>query len=161
MTMNKPAFSFSETDHAIVSELRRNGRATNQDIAEKLGLTASTVSSRIKRMEEANQLRVVAVSDFAALGYNVLLRLAVEVDGRPASCVATDLAGLSEVFAVHVVTGRYNIDALVALLDFAELPAFLQSLVSNVPGIKSMTPSIVVDILKYKFEVAPIEGSEA
>lgn len=158
--MNKSSFSFSETDYAIVSELRRNGRATNQEIAEKLGLTATTVSSRIKRMEEANQLRVVAVSDFAALGYRALLRLALEVDGRPASSVARDLAELPEIFAVHVVTGRYNIDALVALSDFAQLTDFLHKVVTKVTGIKSMTPSIVVDILKYRFEVAPIEDSE-
>ena len=36
-------------------------------------------------MEEAQQLRVVAVSDFAAHGFNFLMRVTVEVDGRPAS----------------------------------------------------------------------------
>ena len=49
-------------DHKIIEHLRHHGRASNQQIAEGLGLTATTVSSRIKRMEEANMLRVVAVS---------------------------------------------------------------------------------------------------
>ena len=44
-------FQIDATDRSIVEQLRRNGRATNQQIAETLGLTATTVSSRIRRME--------------------------------------------------------------------------------------------------------------
>lgn len=156
--MSRGNFIFTDTDQAIVAELRRNGRITNQQIAETLGLTATTVSARIKRMEEANQLRVVAVADFSALGYNLLLRLAVAVDGRPASEVAEALAALPDVFAAHIVTGRYDIDVLVALKEFPGLTHFLHRIAVEVPGIRSITPSIVVDILKYKFDVAPIEG---
>jgi DNA-binding Lrp family transcriptional regulator len=154
------AFSFDATDLNIVEQLRRNGRANNQQIAEKLGLTATTVSTRIKRMEDANQLRVVAVSDFTAHGFNILLRIAVEVDGRRASDVANELAELPEVFAVHMVTGRYDIDLLVALHDFDDLYHFLLDRLSEIHGIRSLTPSIVVDICSYQFDVAPIEAKE-
>jgi Lrp/AsnC family transcriptional regulator, leucine-responsive regulatory protein len=149
---------FDETDHRIVDVLRQNGRATNQQIAERLNLTATTVSSRIRRLEETNQLRVVAVSDFSAHGYEVLIQLAIEVDSRPASEVAHELAGFDEIFAVHLVTGRYDIDALVALHDFDDLAHFLLDRLAQVRGIRSITPSIVVDILRYQFDVAPIEG---
>ena len=144
-------------DHKIIGHLRRHGRASNQQIAEGLGLTATTVSSRIKRMEEANQLRVVAVSDFCAHGFNFLMRVMVEVDGRPASQVAHDLAQIPEVFAAHLVTGRYDIDMLVALQGLEDLSALLLEKFSQVHGIRSLVPSIVVDIVKYQFDVAPIE----
>jgi DNA-binding Lrp family transcriptional regulator len=153
-------FQFDATDLSIVAQLRGNGRATNQQIAESLGLTATTVSSRIKRMEDANQLRVVAVSDFSAHGFNFLMRVAVEVDGRPASAVAQELAEFSEVFATHLVTGRYDIDLLVALRDLDDLSALLLDKLSKVSGIRSMAPSIVVDIVKYQFDVAPIEARD-
>ena len=153
-------FSFDATDLNIVEQLRRNGRANNQQVAETLGLTATTVSTRIKRMEDADQLRVVAVSDFSAHGFNVLQRVWVEVDGRPASEVAHELAALPEVVAAHLVTGRYDIDMLVALHDFDDLSGFLFDRLSTVRGIRSLTPAIVVDIIKYKFDVAPIEGRE-
>lgn len=151
-------FTIDATDVAIVSELRANGRANNQQIAEKLGLTATTVSTRIRRMEDADQLRVVAVSDFSAHGFNVLLRISVSVDGRPASEVANELAELPEVVAAHMVTGGYDIDMLVALHDFDDLSDFLLAKLSGVRGIRTLTPAIVVDIVKYKFDVAPIEG---
>ncbi|QZP07920.1 Lrp/AsnC family transcriptional regulator [Caenibius sp. WL] len=150
-------FNFDATDRAIVELLRQNGRTTNQQIAENLGLTATTVSSRIKRMEDANQLRVVAVSDFAAHGFNFLMEVAIEVDGRPASEVGEELARFPEVFAVHLVTGRYDLDMLVALKDFDDLSHLLLDKFSKIRGIRSMTPAIVVDIIKYQFDIAPIE----
>ncbi|MGB5078195.1 MAG: Lrp/AsnC family transcriptional regulator [Sphingorhabdus sp.] len=150
------AFAIDDIDRAIVAELRQNGRATNQQIAETLGLTATTVSSRINRMEAANQLRVVAVSDFSAHGYNVLMELAIEVEGRPATEVAEELAQFPEVFAAHVVTGRYDIDLLVVLRDFEELSSLMLGKFSGVRGIRSMIPSIAVDVIKYQFDHAPI-----
>jgi DNA-binding Lrp family transcriptional regulator len=154
-------FEIDDIDQSIIAELREDGRATNQQIANKLGLTAATVSTRIKRMEDANKLRVVAVSDFSAHGYNLLMQVAVEVDGRAAADVAADLAMIPEVFAVHLVTGRYDIDMLVALKDYGDLSELMLERLAGVSGIRSMLPAIAVDILKYKFDVAPIEAREA
>lgn len=157
--MSAPAIAMDEVDRAIVAQLRRNGRATNQQIADQLGLTAATVSSRIRRMEDADALRVVAVSDFSAHGYNVLLEVAIEVDGRPASEVAEELAALPEVFAAHLVTGRYDVDLLVALHDFDELADLMLNKFARIRGIRSLVPAIAIDVVKYEFDVAPIEGS--
>jgi Lrp/AsnC family transcriptional regulator, leucine-responsive regulatory protein len=151
-------FLIDDIDRSIVDQLRSNGRATNQQIADRLNLTAATVSARIRRMEDANKLRVVAVSDFAAHGYNALLEVAIEVDGRPATEVAEELAEIPEVFAAHLVTGRYDIDLLVALHDFDELADLLLNRISKIRGIRSLVPAIAVDIVKYKFDVAPIEA---
>jgi len=157
MKDKKLGISFDATDHAIVERLRENGRATNQQIADALGLTAVTVSTRIRRMEEANQLRVVAESDFAAHGYDLLLRVTIDVEGRPASDVAKELAALPEVFAAHLVTGRYDIDMLVALHNTDELATFLLEKVGPIKGVRSVNPAIIIDIEKYEFDVVPIE----
>ena len=89
------------------------------------------------------------------------LAVAVEVEGRAAADVAADLAKIPEVFAVHLVTGRYDIDMLVALKDYDDLAGLMLERLSGVSGIRSMLPAIAVDILKYKFDVAPIEAREA
>ncbi|MEM8697337.1 MAG: Lrp/AsnC family transcriptional regulator [Pseudomonadota bacterium] len=153
-------FEVDDIDLAIVEQLRANGRATNQQIADRLDLTAATVSTRIRRMEDADKMRVVAVSDFAAHGFNVLMEVAIEVDGRPASEVVEELSAFDEVFAAHLVTGRYDIDLLVVLHDFDDLGELLLSKFTKVRGIRSMVPAIAVDVVKYKFDVAPIEAGE-
>ena len=83
-------------DNGIIELLRVNGRATNQEIAEKLSVTAATVSSRLRRLEELGASRVVAVTDFSAHGYNVLIAVGVKVAGREVPDVARDLARLRQ-----------------------------------------------------------------
>ena len=71
-----------------------------------------------------------------------------------------ELVQFPEVFAAHLVTGRYDIDMLVVLRDFDELPGLFLEKFSKIEGIRSMVPAIAVDVIKYKFDVAPIEARE-
>jgi Lrp/AsnC family transcriptional regulator for asnA, asnC and gidA len=150
------SYELDETDRKIIAMLRADGRATNQKIARTLKVAAPTVSARIRRLEREKALRVVAVTDFAALGYNVLLAVGIEVQGRPARKVAEELAKLPEVFAVHLMTGARDIEILVALHDLDELQPFLMRDLAKVRGIRSVAAGIAVDVVKFDFDVAPI-----
>ncbi len=145
-----------DTDQKIITLLKADGRATNQDIARVLKIGATTVSARIRRLERARALRVVAVSDFSALDLNVLLAVGIEVEGRPAEDVGADLAHFPEVFGVHLVTGARDIEALVAVQDLAALKVFMERDIVKVKGIRRMTAGIAVDIVKFNFDMAPI-----
>ena len=61
-------------------------------------------------------------------------------------------------FAAHLVTGRYDIDILVALHDFDELSDLLLNKLAKINGIRSMVPAIAIEVVKYEFDVAPIEA---
>lgn len=145
-----------DVDRAIIDQLRRDGRASNQQVAKHLGLTAATVSIRIRRMEAANRLRVVTVSDFSAHGIDILMALAIEVHGRPVLDVANDLLVFPEVFALHLVSGPHEIDVLLALKSYQEATDLALNKLSGIKGIRSIEPAIAVDVLKYKFDVTPI-----
>lgn len=149
------SYELDELDLKIIAALKVDGRATNQDIARSLKIAPATVSARIRRLEELNAMRVVAVTDFSALGLDVLLAVGIEVQGRAAEDVAEELAKLPEVFAVHLVTGARDIEILVALRDFAELQPFLLQDVARVRGIRSLTAGIAVDIVKFEFDRTP------
>ena len=149
-------YELDDIDRRIIAALKADGRATNQRIARTLKIAPATVSARIRRLESINALRVVAVTDFAALGYRVLIAVGIEVQGRPAEEVAKDLATLDEVFAVHLVTGARDIEILVALRDIEEIEAFLLRDIAKVRGIRSLTAGIAADIMKYEFDRAMI-----
>jgi DNA-binding Lrp family transcriptional regulator len=148
---------FDDIDRKILTILKSDGRATNQEIARALKIAAATVSARIRRMEEAKAIRVVAAADFSAFGFNVLLSIGVEVQNRPAENVAEDLAALPEVFGCHLVTGAKDIDLLVALHDFSDLADFLLNKIGKIAGIRSLSPAIAVDIVKYDFDVSVLK----
>lgn len=153
-----PKYELDDIDRKLIAILKSNGRATNKQIAKRLKIVPATVSTRIKRLEQINALRVVAVTDFAALGYKVLLAIGIEVQGRPAEDVARELAVLPEVFAMHVVTGARDIECLVALRDFDDLSVFLNDHLGRVRGIRTLEAGIAADVLKYNFDVAQIVG---
>ena len=121
-----------------------------------LGVTTSMVATRIRRMEQAKAMKVVAVSDFSAFDYNVLLPVGVNVKGRRANDVAADLAKLDEVAVVHLVSGKHDIEILVALASMENMSDFLLEKLSRIKGIRNLDPSFAVDIIKYDFDVAPI-----
>jgi Lrp/AsnC family leucine-responsive transcriptional regulator len=149
-------YEFDDTDRKILAILKANGRATNQKIARLLKISAATVSTRIRQMEESKAMKVVAATDFAAFGYNILLAIGVEVQGRAAEAVAEELALLPQVLSISLVTGSKDIEMLVVALEFAELSEFLLNQVATIGGVRSLAPAIAVDIVKYDFDVAPI-----
>jgi Lrp/AsnC family leucine-responsive transcriptional regulator len=148
--------ALDELDTKIIAMLRSNGRATNQDIAERLSVTAATVSARLKRMEEARVMRVVAVTDFAAHGYNVLIALGVKVQGRDARDVGRDLAKLPEVLSVNLMNGAHELELLVALHDFSEINMLLSDHIAGISGVSELSPGIAADIVKFEFNVVPL-----
>jgi len=154
--MAEETFQFSDLDTEIVKILKKDGRTSNQKIADMLDVTTSMVATRIRRMEDAKAMKIVAVSDFSAFNFNVLLPIGVDVKGRRANDVAADLTKLDEIVSVQLVTGKHDIELLVALSDMDDLSEFLLEKLSQVPGIRNFDPSFCVDILKYDFDVAPI-----
>jgi Lrp/AsnC family transcriptional regulator for asnA, asnC and gidA len=151
-----PRYEFDETDRKILDLLKANGRATNQKIARILKISAATVSARIRQMEDAKAMKVVAATDFAAFGYNILIAIGVEVQGRAAESVAEELALLPEILSINLVTGAKDIEILLAAREFSELRDFLLNHIAAIKGVRSLSPAIAVDIVKYDFDVAPL-----
>jgi Lrp/AsnC family transcriptional regulator for asnA, asnC and gidA len=145
-----------DIDAKLIELLRANGRATNQELADNLSVTAATVSARLRRMEEARVMRVVAVTDFTAHNYHVLIALGVKVQGRDAREVGRDLAKLPEVLSVNVMSGPHELELLVGLHDFNEISALLLEHIAAIEGVFAIDPGIAADIVKFEFNVVPL-----
>lgn len=153
-TMMPPSLDALDTN--IIAILRTNGRATNQDIATQLSVTAATVSARLQKMEDGRVMRVVAVTDFAALGYNVIIALGVKVKGRAVQDVARELATFAEVLSINIMNGENDLELLVALHDISEAQYFLYDHIAKIEGVSQIASGIAVDIVKFEFNVVPL-----
>lgn len=153
-TMTPPPLDALDT--SIIEILRTNGRATNQDVAKQLSVTAATVSARLQKLEDSRAMRVVAVTDFAALGYNIIIAVGVKIWGRSAQDVGRDLANFPEVLSVNIMNGANDLELLVALHDFSEIQNFLYDHIAGIEGVAHLESGIAVDIVKYEFNVAPL-----
>jgi Lrp/AsnC family leucine-responsive transcriptional regulator len=77
--------TLDDTDRRILELLQQNARATNAEIAEEVGLTASSVFERIRKLEDRKVIRgFTAQVDPAALGkpLTAFIRLTVAYDEK-------------------------------------------------------------------------------
>ena len=144
-----------ELDRKIIALLQQDGRISTQNIAKAFNSTSSTIRKRIRRLEEVGTMRVVAVTDFAAAGYDLLLAIGVEVESRSAEEVGDDLARLPDVFSVNLTTGPNDIEILVGARSFDELSVFLHQEVAHIEGIGRLFPGLTVEVFKYQSEIVP------
>ena len=151
-----PVARLDDTDKSILEILRVNGRATNLEVAERLSISAATVSARIARLEKAKAMRVVAVSDFSAHDLNVLIAVGIKVRGRTPHQVGIDIAALPEVLSVNVMMGACDLELLVGLHTFDEVKRFMFDKVATIPGVSSAELGIAADIVKFDFNLAPL-----
>jgi DNA-binding Lrp family transcriptional regulator len=144
-----------EVDNGIIELLRADGRLPYRAIARELGLTETTVRARVRRLEESNTMRVVAVTDIEAAGYEMLLAIGVQVENRSPVEVARELAEIPEVFSVNVVVGTHDDEILVVAEDQEALAELLSVRLANMAGVRRLTPALAVDVLKNQPDWVP------
>lgn len=109
-----------DTDHALIAELRRDGRATLSELANRLGLARATVRARLERLQSSGEIAgfsVLTRGDVMASPVRALMMIAIE--GRGAEKTMARLTGIPSVQAVHSTNGRWD---LIAEIGTATLP---------------------------------------
>ena len=147
--------TLDDTDQAIIALLRSDGRMPFRAIARELEVSENTVRARVRRMEESDTMRVVAVTDIEAAGYGMLLAIGVQVENRSPEAVARDLAEIPEVFSVNVVVGTHDVEILVVAKDQDALDDLIGETLAGTPGVRRLTPALALDVLKNQPDWVP------
>jgi DNA-binding Lrp family transcriptional regulator len=87
------AAGLDELDEAILHHLQRNGRATNYEVGEAVGLSASAASRRIQTLETSGAIRGYrALIDDRLLGKRMTVYIRVSVEPPSANARASIVA---------------------------------------------------------------------
>jgi Lrp/AsnC family transcriptional regulator for asnA, asnC and gidA len=149
--------ALDDTDWRLIELLRADGRAPFRELAEQAGITEAAVRARVRALEGSGCMKVVAVADASASGFDLLLAVGVEVDGRPALEVAERLANFSEVFSVCLVVGTYDIELLIVARDHAHVAELVTRTLVAVPGVRRIHAGLAVDVLKNQPDWVPFD----
>lgn len=115
-----------ETDHRLIAELRRDGRAALSDLAARLGIARATVRARIERLSHSGEIAgftVVTRGDAAEAPVRGLMMIGIE--GRGAERILARLQGFPEVAAVHSTNGRWDLIAEIGARTLEEFDRVL------------------------------------
>lgn len=159
-----PNFPLDAIDCKILHALQRDGRITNQQLAEEVGLSPSPCLRRVRMLEEAGAIdRYVALANPAALGLYVSAFIRVRLDrqdDRHLAAFEEVVAGFPEVMECYLMTGDcdYQLRVLVASLDAFE--TFLRTKLTKINGVGEVTTSFSLRPIVYRTEL-PIAAASA
>ena len=139
-------------DRRILRELSRNGRLSNSDLAERIGLSSSPCWQRTRRLENEGYIRgYSAILDGERLGLpeTVLIEVALERhDETVLETFGRQMAEMPEVTEVWLVTGEYDYVIKVAVNGTRGYEEFLRKRLFRVPGIRHSRSSFALRCLK-------------
>ena len=151
------ASPLDDIDQRIIACLRADGRQPTRDIALAVGVNEAVVRARIRRLEQAGHMRIVAMVDLAAMGFSFLSVVGVSVRGRTAVEVARDLSAIPQVMTAIVMLGNQDIELRIIGHSLQEISDLITRVLPAVPGVEHLTPSLATSIVKYENEWVPFQ----
>ncbi len=140
------------TDVRLLGLLQKEGRISNAELAEQVGLSPSTCLRRVQRLEQ-DQFILGYRADLPAgkLGLGLRAFISVQMthnDTDTLNRFAEDLAAWDEVIACYSITGEYDYLVHVLVKDLESYSHFmLQRLLVN-RAVRHANTSIVVEMVK-------------
>ena len=147
-------------DRKILSALRDNARLTNNELAERVGLSPSPCWTRVKRLEANGTIeRYTAVIDQSALGLDDIVFIEVTLqqhDEQVLQQFGSELSRIPEVLECHLVTGEYDYLVKVAVSGTADYERFLRERLYRINGIRHSRTTFSLRALKRTVSVDPL-----
>ncbi|WP_026413127.1 Lrp/AsnC family transcriptional regulator [Actinomadura oligospora] len=122
-------------DAVLVRELQRDGRATFQALADRVGLSRTAVRARVQSLLETEVVRVVGIVHSAVVGAEAVGHVSITVSG-PAREVALAVAERPAVGFTALTAGPHDLVAQVRTRDDAALAAEVDH-IRSVPGVEA------------------------
>ena len=138
--MNDSNYQLDRIDYKILSELRKDGRLTVTELAEKVMLSTSPCWTRLKRLENLNVIEgYTANINPKAIGINELFFIEITLERHDDEILdqfSETLANMPEVVEAHLVTGDYDYLVKVAVKNSEHYERFLRKNLYKMKGIR-------------------------
>lgn len=144
-----PPYLPDDTDRKILAELQADAGLTNQELAERVGLSASPCLRRVRAMEEAGIIvRRVALLDAKRLGLTLTAIILIAMDRHTPERFANFEARVKlcpEVQTCFLITGQQSDYILIVVVpDMEHYQTFLLETITRIEGVSGVHSSFVM-----------------
>ncbi|MDJ0857532.1 MAG: Lrp/AsnC family transcriptional regulator [Dinoroseobacter sp.] len=133
----------------ILRELSRDGRISNLELAERVGLSPSACLRRVQELERSGIIKGYrAVLDRSLLGRGFTVLMAVSLSEHTKDqqrAFERAVQGAPEVLECHNVTGAVEYFLRVEVADLAAFKRFHTDVLGTLPQVTSITSYVVMD----------------
>ena len=143
------------TDLRILEELQRDGRLTNQELAERVALSPSPCLRRVRRLEARGVIRkYVAVVDPDKVGLGLLAYVSVRLQKHhngghaPIEQFARDVQRWPEVVSCYAMTGDMDYLMRIQVRDLADFSRFAMDTLMKHQAVVDIRSSFALSKIK-------------
>lgn len=131
-------------DKQLIALLSTNSRASTANLARMLGMSRTTVTSRIERLEKRGVITgyTVQFSEDYERG-RIQAHAMISSDPKSSAHIVRTLNKIPAIRALHAVNGVYEMLALISAESTQHLDEVLD-LIGNIEGISKTTSSIIL-----------------
>ena len=145
--------ALDELDASILDHLKRNGRATNYEVGEAVGLSASAASRRIQALEATGAIRGYrALIDDRFLGKQMTVFIRITLERQSASVLGafeTAVRHTHGIVSCHLMAGQYDYMLVARVADIDDYGRLHQNELSRLPGVTRLETSFALrDVLE-------------
>lgn len=136
--------ALDDTDLACLIALQADPRASWRELGAATGIAERTVARRIKRLMDADALRVIAEADPLATGRGVVLHAWVRCRSGRVAEAAEALATLAITQLVVTLAGTADLMAELTLADTADMPDVVTRVLPSIDGVEQVEARLVL-----------------
>jgi DNA-binding Lrp family transcriptional regulator len=144
--------AFDRIDRQILGHLQQDGRMTNVDLADRVGLTAPPCLRRVRALEEAGVIRGYhADLDPASLGFPITVFAMVSLRSQAEHDLAAfeaHVADIDEVRECHMLNGEIDFILKIVASDLKGFQEILTTKLTPAPNVASVKTSLTIRTAK-------------
>ena len=144
-------------DRKLLTRLQRDTTATAEVLGSAIGLSASSIQRRIKRLRETGVIeREVAILNPDAVGKRMTFIVGVKVDyGQKAEVAALQKRLLADARTqqMYYVTGEVDFILTVVVHDMQDYDDYSKSLLLASPAMQRFQSNVVIEGLRVGLEI--------
>jgi len=141
-------------DRRILAELQADGRITNLELSDRIGLSASPCLRRLRQLESDGVIfRYVALVDPAAVGLPVTAFVRVRLNQQDDSHLARfeqEVTSFPEVMECYLMTGDADYQLRILVGSLGAFEDFLRQKLTKIAGVSEVTTSFALRPVVYR-----------
>ena len=139
-------------DWAILNELQTNGRLTNAELAQRVGLSAAPCWRRVRALEESGVIKGYRADiDRQKVGLDVLAFVRLDAErnrGDITRQLEDAILKIPEVVSCHYISGTGTFELQVVARDLNAFSTFAREVLINLPNVKDLHTSFSLGEVK-------------
>lgn len=140
------------TDRKILAELQQDGRLSITELAARVGLSATPVAERVRRLEREKVITgYYARVDPRALDLRLLVFVELRMSAKSAEifdAVKAELAHVPEVLECHLVSGEFDYLIKARIPDMSDYRRLLGRILLRLPAAVESRSYVVMEEIK-------------